>query len=127
MTRTEAFDKSWRLGFKGDFSLFDEIYHPDFKGINPIVDDVELNFDAFKEGVHTLEDFIIFTPSKILAEEDKFLKVRRYNKLKEADVFTSVTISLVYKEGKIINQAYAFEDLDHDPSEGQDWNWEDYE
>ena len=54
MTRTEAFDKSWRLGFKGDFSLFDEIYHPDFKGINPIVDDVELNFDAFKEGVQGL-------------------------------------------------------------------------
>ena len=62
MTRTEAFDKSWRLGFRGDFSLFDEIYHPDFKGINPIADDVELNFDAFKEGVHTLKDFIIFTP-----------------------------------------------------------------
>ena len=61
MTRTEAFDKSWRLGFRGDFSLFDEIYHPDFKGINPIVDDVELNFDAFKEGVkNILEDFIIF-------------------------------------------------------------------
>ena len=97
MTRTEAFDKAWRLVFKGDFSLFDEIYHPDFKGINPIVGDVKLNFDAFKEGVHTLKDFIIFTPSKILAEEDKFLKVRRYNKLKEADVFTSVTISLVYK------------------------------
>ena len=127
MTRTEAFDKSWRLGFKGDFSLFDEIYHPDFKGINPIVDDVELNFDTFKEGVHTLKDFIIFTPSKILAEEDKFLKVRRYNKPKEADVFTSVAISLVFKEGKIINQAYAFEELDYDPSEGQDWNWEDYE
>ena len=25
MTRAEAFDKAWRLGFKGDFSLFDEI------------------------------------------------------------------------------------------------------
>ena len=127
MTRTEAFDKSWRLGFKGDFSLFDEIYHPDFKGINPIVDDVELNFDAFKEGVRTLKDFIIFTPSKILAEEDKFLKVRRYNKLKEADVFSLVTVSITYKDGKIINQQYLVEELEHDPSEGQDWNWEDYE
>ena len=127
MTRTEAFDKSWRLGFKGDFSLFDEIYHPDFKGINPIVDDVELNFDAFKEGVHALKDFIIFTLSKILAEEDKFLKVRRYNKLKEADVFSLVTVSITYKDGKIINQQYLVEELDYDPSEGQDWNWEDYE
>ena len=127
MTRTEAFDKAWRLVFKGDFSLFDEIYHPDFKGINPIVGDVELNFDAFKEGVHTLKDFIIFTPSQILAEEDKFLKVRRYNKLKEADVFSLVTVSISYKDGKIINQQYLVEELDHDPSEGQDWNWEDYE
>ena len=127
MTRTEAFDKSWRLGFRGDFSLFDEIYHPDFKGINPIVDNVELNFDAFKERVHTLKDFIIFTPSKILAEEDKFLKVRRYNKLKEADVFSLVTVSITYEDGKIINQQYLVEELDYDPSEGQDWNWEDYE
>ena len=60
MTRAEAFDKVWKLGFKGDFSLFDEIYHLDFNGINPIVDDVELNFDAFKERVHTLKDFIMF-------------------------------------------------------------------
>ena len=127
MTRAEAFDKAWRLGFKGDFSLFDEIYHPDFKVINPIVDDVELNFDAFKEGVHTLKDFIIFTPSKILAEEDKFLKVRRYNKLKEADVFSLVTVSITYKDGKIITQESIGEELDYDPSEGQDWNWEDYE
>ena len=126
MTRTEAFDKSWRLGFKGDFSLFDEIYHPDFKGINPIVGDVEPNFDAFKEGVHTLKDFIIFTTSKILTEEDKFLKVQRYNKLKEADVFSLVTVFLTYKDGRIINQEYLIEELSFDPSEGQDWNWEDY-
>ena len=60
MTRAEAFDKVWKLGFKRDFSLFDEIYHLDFNGINPIVDDVELNFDTFKERVHTLKDFIMF-------------------------------------------------------------------
>ena len=62
MTRAEAFDKAWRLGFKGDFSLFDEIYHPDFKGVAPAADEVELNFDGFKEVLHTLKDFIVFTP-----------------------------------------------------------------
>ena len=32
MTRAEVFDKAWRMVFKkNDFSLFDEIYHPDFK------------------------------------------------------------------------------------------------
>ena len=127
MTRAEAFDKAWRLGFKGDFSLFDEIYHPDFKGVAPAADEVELNFDGFKEVLHTLKDFIVFTPPKTLAEEDTFLKVHRYNKLKEADVFSLVTVFLTYKDGRIINQKYLIEELSFDPSEGQDWNWEDYE
>ena len=47
--------------------------------------------------------------------------------LKEADVFSLVTVSITYKDGKIINQQYLVEELEHDPSEGQDWNWEDYE
>ena len=47
MTRTEAFDKAWRLAFKGDFSLYDEIFHPEFKGV---LAEVELNIEAFKEG-----------------------------------------------------------------------------
>ena len=29
MTRAEAFEKAWRLAMKGDFTLVDEIYHPD--------------------------------------------------------------------------------------------------
>ena len=107
MTRTEAFDNAWRIAFKEkDFSLVDEIYHPDFKGVAPAADEVELNFDGFKEVLHTLKDFIVFTPPKTLAEEDTFLKVHRYNKLKEADVFSLVTVFLTYKDGRIINQEY---------------------
>ena len=127
MTKVDAFEKAWLLAFKkDDFSLFDEIYHPDFKGIAPVTE-VEVNIDGFKEVVRTIKDFIIFTPAEALVGNDDFLKVHRYNKLKEADIFNSVTISLKYKEGKIIHQAYAFEELDYDPSEGKDWNWEDYE
>ena len=29
MTKAEAYDKAWRLGARGDFSLVDQIYHPD--------------------------------------------------------------------------------------------------
>ena len=127
MTKAEVFDKAWRMVFKkNDFSLFDEIYHPDFKGLDPIAEDVELNIDGLKAVLQTLKDFIIFTTPKTLAEEDTFLKVQRYNKLKEADVFSLVTVSVTYKDGKIINQEYLFEGLNYDPSEGQDWNWEDY-
>ena len=39
MTKVEAFEKSWLLAFKqDDFSLFDEIYHPDFKGVVPVTE-----------------------------------------------------------------------------------------
>ena len=31
MTKAEAYEKAWRLGWKsGDFSLVDQIYHPDY-------------------------------------------------------------------------------------------------
>ena len=43
MTKVEAFEEAWLLAFKeDDFSLFDEIYHPDFKGIAPVTE-VEVN------------------------------------------------------------------------------------
>ena len=29
MTKAGAYEKAWRLGFKRDFSLVDEIFHPD--------------------------------------------------------------------------------------------------
>ena len=68
MTKTEQFDKAWQLAFrKDDFSLFDEVYHPDFKGIAPVTE-VEVNIDGFKEVVRTIKDFIIFTPAETLVE-----------------------------------------------------------
>ena len=36
MTKAEEFDKAWRLAFKeNDFSLVDEIYHPDYSAPDP--------------------------------------------------------------------------------------------
>ena len=45
----------------------------------------------------------------------------------EKQIFLSGTTSITYKDGKIITQESIGEELDYDPSEGQDWNWEDYE
>ena len=37
MTKAEEFDQAWRLAFKeNDFSLVDEIYHPDYSVADPI-------------------------------------------------------------------------------------------
>ena len=36
MTKAEQFDKAWRLAFRAnDFSLVDEIYHPDYSAPDP--------------------------------------------------------------------------------------------
>ena len=66
MTRAEAFYEAWRLGAKEkDFSLVDEIYHPDYKAVD-VIAGVEVNLDADKEVVLTLGDSIIATPPEVL-------------------------------------------------------------
>ena len=127
MTRAEAFYEAWRLGAKEkDFSLVDEIYHPDYKAVD-VFAGVEVNLDADKEVVLTLGDSIIATPPEALQEDENFLKINRYNRYIGEDIFNSVITSITYKDGKIIAQESVMEELDYDPSEGQDWNWEDYE
>ena len=126
MTRAEAFDKAWRLGIKGDFSLVDEIYHPDYKALDAY-SGVEVNLEADKEVASTLGDLLIGTYPVVLSEDKNFLRIHRYNRHLGAEIFASVTTSITYKDGQIITQHSEVEELDYDPSEGQDWNWEDYE
>ena len=126
MTKAEAFDKAWRLGIKGDFSLIDEIYHPDYKALDAY-SGVEVNLEADKEVASTLGDLLIGTHPVVLSEDKNFLRIHRYNRHLGAEIFASVTTAITYKDGLIITQQTEVEELDYDPSEGQDWNWEDYE
>ena len=126
MTRTEAYEKAWRLAMKGDFTLVDEIYHPDYKAVGSITG-IEVNLAADKEAYLALVEHLILTPAKTVDEGKDFLRIERYSKYREADIFSSAISSINYKDGKVINQETVFEEIDDDPSEGQDWNWEDYE
>ena len=126
MTRAEAFDKAWRLGIKGDFSLVDEIYHPDYKAVDAY-SGVEVNLEADKEVASTLGDLLIGTYPVVLSEDKNFLRIHRYNRHLGAEIFASVTTAITYKDGQIITQHSEVEELDYDPSKGQDWNWEEYE
>ena len=126
MTRAEAFDKAWKLGLKGDFSLVDEIYHPEYTAFDN-TSGVEVNLESDKIAVSTIREMIIFGPRKILFEDENFLEIQTYNRLKDSDIFNSVITSITYKDGKIMTQKSVGEELNSDPSEGQDWNWEDYE
>ena len=54
MTKAEQFDKAWRLAFKAnDFSLVDEIYHPEYSAPEPTTG-ITVNLDDDKIIVSTL-------------------------------------------------------------------------
>ena len=56
MTKAEQFDKAWRLAFKAnDFSLVDEIYHPDYSAPDPITG-IVINLEDDKVIVSTVRE-----------------------------------------------------------------------
>ena len=74
-----------------------------------------------------LAESLIVTPPKTVLESGDSLQLQYFNKYRDTDIFNLVTTLLNYKDGKIISQNTTINELDYDPSEGQDWNWEDYE
>ena len=122
MTRAEAFDKAWRVGAKEkDFSFVDEIYHADYSS-SDVFTEVKVNLDEDKSVYMALAESLIITPPKTVLEDGDSLQLQYFNKYRDADIFNSVTTLLSYEDGKIISQHTTLEELDYDPSEGQDWN-----
>ena len=126
MTKAEQFEKAWRIAVKeNDFVLVDEIYHSEYSAFDNNAG-VEVNLKAYKIAVSTIREMLVVGPSQILFENNNFLRLQRLMMFKEAEIFASVITSITYKDGKIITQETVRKELDHDPSEGQDWNWEDF-
>ena len=130
MTRTEAWEKAWRLVAKEkDYSLVDEIYHQNYKSIDYRTG-IEANIEDDKVIVSTLGESVVFGPSKALFEGEDFVCVEGFAK-RQFNVndpsYGIMMTALSYQDGKIVSQKTVSSDLDFDPSEGKDWNWEDYE
>ena len=82
MTRTEAFDKAWRIAFKEkDFSLVDEIYHPEYSAYDDRTG-IDVNLEADKTVVLTLKETITFGPPQTVSENEEILEVQRFVKYK---------------------------------------------
>ena len=122
--RLEQFESAWRQLSKGDFTLLEEITDPSFqaKSQGMIVD-----LEAYKGISKSLSEPIIIGPFRVIYEADEFLCVHRFSKSRNAEIFDASITAVSYKDQKIIFQESRREELDYDPSEGQDWNWEDYE
>ena len=77
--------------------------------------------------VLSLSSTVVIGPYKCVSESEDHLSIQAYSMFKEVEIFRSFTTYATYEEGKIITQKTASEELDYDPSEGQDWNWEDHQ
>ena len=125
MTKAGAYEKAWRLGFKRDFSLVDEIYHPEFSTIDHTTG-IKSNLNDDKVVVSTLSDSIVLGAYEVVSESKENLTIRVYSRFKDYEIYRCATTQATFRDGKIITQKTDGRELDSDPSEGKDWNWEDY-
>ena len=99
ITRTEAFDKAWRIAFKEkDFSLVDEIYHPEYAAYDDRTG-IDVNLEADKTVVLTLKETITFGPAQTVSEDEEILEVHRFANYRGTDIFISVISRITYKDG----------------------------
>jgi c-di-GMP-related signal transduction protein len=124
MNKAEAFDKATRLAMKGDLKLYDEIVHSDYESMNQRV---PVNKEMSKSILSGIGNLITVGPMQRIYENEEFVCIHRYSRVANTEIFNSVMTAITYKNGKVVNQQTVREELDYDPSEGQDWNWEDYE
>ena len=88
-----------------------------------------MNLEDEKLVLSTYSEDYILGLFRIVYESNDFLCLHRYVKgNKSSDpIYYAIVFMIKYKDGLILTQESVREPLDQDPSEGQDWNWEDYE
>ena len=124
MTKAETFDKATRLAMKGDLKLYDEIVHSDYESMNQRV---PVNKEMSKSILSGIGNLITVGPMLRIYENEEFVCIHRFSRIANKDVFYEVLTVITYENRKVITQQMVRQELDYDPSEGQDWNWEDYE
>ena len=67
MTKTESYEQAWWLGFKGDFSQVDKLYHPDYSTID-YTTGIKSNLNDDKVVVSTLRDTTILGAYEVVSK-----------------------------------------------------------
>ena len=126
MTKMEEYNNAWGLALtEKDFSLVDKLYHPMYRSTDNFFG-IEMNLENDKT---TLFDYLTMAliGARVKSYEDENqLYYEEYHKYKDSDVFMLAKHTFTYEGEKIIRRDVVFEELNYDPSEGQDWNWNDY-
>ena len=84
MIKAEAFDKAWRLAIKSDFSLFDEIVHPEYESLNQ---GIKVNKEVSKIVLSGLSGVIILGPYRTIYANNDFVCLHRHTQLIGENVF----------------------------------------
>ena len=103
MTKAETYEQAWRLGFKGDFSEVDNLYHPEYSTIDHTTG-IKSNLNDDKVVVSTLSDSIVLGAYEVVSESEENLTIRVYSRFKDYEVYHCATTQATYKDGKIITQ-----------------------
>ena len=69
---------------------------------------------------------ILVGKSRVIFENEEFLCFEVFRKYLNID-FIATMVAVKYKDNKVIEIESLNEELNQDPSEGRDWNWDDYE
>lgn len=125
MTRGEEFERlEFRATREKNDSLLESLFHPDCTYESNLIP-TELKGRG-EENIYweTLKEDINAATHKVIYEDENQIHVHKYYKLKSIDAFYSVITKGTVRDGKIFHTHEEYEDLDHDPSEGQPWTWE---
>ena len=88
----------------------------------------DANFESEKALMETISPFLILGAWKIIYENDDVYVLRVFAKYNETHPrYIATMVTGIFLDGKIFRHEVVREILDYDPSEGQEWNWEDYE
>jgi hypothetical protein len=129
MTKIEKLISAHKLIMKGDLSLFDKIYHQDYQSYNPRLG-ITNNLADDRVIYASVPGYAVYGPWQIVYETDNFACFTVLSKKNLGDGifdFDLTMAAVTFEKEKVIKQQTVIEKLDYDPSEGQDWNWEDYE
>ena len=127
MSKVKIYQKAWSQPLKGDFSLVDQIYHPEYRSFD-LRTGIYTNIDDDKVIVTTENEEIFTSYPDVLYENDEFLCIIAYQKNSDPETrHRSFITAINHKEGQVLSQKTTVQELDFDPSEHLDWNWEGHE
>ena len=125
MTKTEEYNNAWDLALtEKDFSLVDKLYHSMYRSTDNLFG-IEMNLENDKSTLFDYLAMVLLGARPKISEDEDQLYYEEYHKYKDSDIFMLVKHTFTYEGKKIIKRNVISEELNHDPSEGQDWNWND--